>query len=191
MLPTLVDASSSDAQPTKRECDTLRFVTPSVGRVLARGAGHGAALGAAFGVLLIPVAGLLPGGSDEMDLVPIAYLTIALAPLTALFGALYGVVAGLAAAGALLAVPTTRRTALVARATASLAAALVVAVISRLLFEPSLDVGGNETTDHVVERLVLFYAFPCASALLAGAIAGHRIVAPAPDEALPTAMSIT
>ena len=46
-------------------------------------------------------------------------------------------------------------------------------------------VGGHETTEHVVERIVLFHAFPCVAALVAGALNGHRLIAPVPDEQLP------
>lgn len=81
--------------------------------------------------------------------------------------------------------PAQRRTDLVARAVAAATAIVVVAAVSRLLFEPSLVVGGNETTEHVVERIVLFYAFPCAAALVAGALSGHRLIAPVPDEQRP------
>ena len=157
---------------------------PSAGIVLGRGAGYGAAFGAVFGIFLIPVAGLLSVGGDSTDLTTIALLTVVVAPFTAMFGLLYGTVAGLVAAGVMALVPAERRTDTVVRPSVAVCAALSVAAVSWIVFRPSLTVGGNESNGHVIERVVLFYAYPAASALIAGALVGHRLVAPRVDDAV-------
>lgn len=151
---------------------------PSAGLVVARGAGYGAALGTVFGVLVIPAAGLLDIGDDTTDLTAVALLTVLVAPFTAVFGLLYGAVAGLVAAGVMTAVPSRRRSTWLARPAVAVVAALTVAGISWLVFRPSMSVGANEANGHVIERAVLFYVYPGVSALIAGALVGHRLVAP-------------
>lgn len=148
--------------------------------VWGRGAGYGAALGALSGLFLVPVVGLLSIGDDSIDLSALGLLAVAVAPFGAIFGLLYGVLAGLVAAGTLMLVPAPRRAGRLARPIVAVAAASTVAAISWLVFRPSLSVGPNQNEGHVIESVVLFYAYPCGSAILAGAVAGHRMVAPAP-----------
>lgn len=146
---------------------------PSDGLLVARGAGYGALLGAAFGLFVAPVTELVAFTDGRLDL-----STIVLGVFTAPVGMLYGLVAGFLAGAAVLLVPERRRRPVVVRSVAAAAGAFVVIAISWLLIDPSLAVGPNENRRHVVERAVAFYAYPGLSAALCGAVGGLRLVAP-------------
>ena len=144
---------------------------PSVGVVLARGAGWGSLLGAICGLLVFPVDDLLIFRDEPFS--PFSFLIGVY--LAAPFGLLYGLVAGFISALCFLPARSTRRPALSARIISATIGPLVVGTISLLVFHPSTSIGGNETIEHVRERLLLFYWFPCTAAALSGALAGGRL----------------
>ena len=155
---------------TKFDLGTDR--APSMGLILARGAGYGSLLGGLFGFFIAPASTLVT--SDD----PFEPLMFVLGMYTAPVGFLYGLVVGLAAAALVIMVPVARRTRDVARLVAALGGSVAVVAISALVFHPSLTVTQNEPIENIVETAVIFYAYPALSALLCGALFGQRLVAP-------------
>jgi ethanolamine transporter EutH len=141
--------------------------------MVGRGAGWGALLGATFGIFVFPVADLLTFRDD-----PFTALSFLLGVLTAPFGLLYGAVAGSLAATCFVPLSSVKSPALVARVVSATVAPLAVGLVSRVVFHPSMLIGANETSEHVLERFVMFYGYPCVAAFLAGAVWGGRLARP-------------
>ena len=151
----------------------------SSGETLAKGAALGAVFGGLFGVFIAPVTELVSFGDH-----PIEPAMFVLAIYTAPVAAIYGMVAGLAAAAAVVSLPSRLRTPRMARLLAATTGPAVVAVISWGLFgPPSFTIGPNQTRGHVIESLTLAYLYPCGAALIVGALGGSRLVPDLPDEA--------
>ena len=149
--------------------------TPAHSAILWRGAGWGSLWGAVCGFFALPVDDLLTFHDD-----PFSPYTFLFGIYAAPFGMLYGLVAGLISALCFLPAASSRRPASAARFIAATVGPLVVGLISLAAFHPSLTVGGNETSEHVAERVLLFYLFPCTAAAVVGALAGGRLASPIP-----------
>jgi hypothetical protein len=143
---------------------------PPVGLVLARGLGWGALLGMVCGFVIPTATDLLTFRDSKPG---VAWFLLGL--YTAPFGLMFGAIAGIIAAACFVPLATLGRPGLVARIVSAVVGPLVVAGLSLALFNPRLEVGPNETQEHLNQTILMFYLLPCCSALVAGALFGDRL----------------
>lgn len=139
---------------------------------MGRGVSWGAAIGAGGGVVALATTALFSGvgAASLVIVVPVV------GPVFAVVGACYGAIAGAVVGAAVAPIATRPWASAATRLIAATVGVCVVAAISTFVFDPSFEPGANETAEHVRDDVTVFYAVPCALALLAGGLLAPRLL---------------
>ena len=143
----------------------------TLGHLLLRGLGWGAAIGFAGGFVLLGLAGVLsrPQPAVLLFVFPVGLVSGAV-------GSVYGAIAGMAVATFVAPILRWRYARVAGRVIGAVVGTLVVAAMSAAVFDPDWDPGPNETENHVRDDIVVFYVLPCIMAATAGALLTPKLL---------------
>jgi len=143
----------------------------TLGRLLLRGLGWGAAVGFVCGFFLLGIAGALSRPEPAMRL-----LVVPLGLVSGAVGTVYGAISGMAVAACVAPILRWNHARFASRVVGAAIGTLVVVALSAAIFDPDWDPGPNETEIHVRDDIVVFYVLPCIMAATAGALLTPKLL---------------